>query len=545
MSGLVPPYDDTVRLSDMAGVADPTQPDGIFNDDTEQIIPYEIATENQNGIQQVADPAVIVIVKRTENEFIGRKKSYVIVAVLLCINLLNYMDRFTVAGVLYDIRQYYDLGDQESGLLQTVFIGSYMILSPVFGYLGDRYNRKHLMMGGIAFWTAITLASSFVPKHLFGVFLWLRGMVGIGEASYSTIAPTIIADLFVHDMRTKMLAIFYFAIPVGSGLGYVVGSEVAKLFGEWQYALRVTPVLGVVCLVLIFFLVREPSRGQAEGGAHLHSTDYLSDLRYLVRNKSFMLSTFGFTAVAFVTGALALWAPLYVYYSIRIQDPPGDLDKSTVSLIFGGITCAAGIIGVAAGAESARRYRKVNPRADPLVCAFGLITCMPFLYISLVVSEYSTTVTWILIFVGETLLCLNWSIVADILLGVVIPTRRSTAEAFQILVSHLLGDAGSPYLVGLVSDMVRGHNPEVARYEFVSLQYALYMTAFVAVLGGGGFLATALFYQKDRKTVELVVAKGLEQGLRAAAAEEILSTTNSSSSAVENSQPPTEKNEIA
>jgi hypothetical protein len=49
------------------------------------------------------------------------------------------------------------------------------------------------------------------------------------------------------------------------------------------------------------------------------------------------------------------------------------------------------------------------------------------------------------------LLCLNWSIVADMLLYVVIPTRRSTAEAFQILVSHALGDAGSPYVIGVVS----------------------------------------------------------------------------------------------
>ena len=56
-----------------------------------------------------------------------------------------------------------------------------------------------------------------------------------------------------------------------------------------------------------------------------------------------------------------------------------------------------------------------------------------------------------MIFIGETFLCLNWALVTDIVLYVVIPTRRSTAEAGQILFSHLLGDAGSPYLVGVVS----------------------------------------------------------------------------------------------
>uniref|UniRef100_A0A8C9KRN6 Protein spinster homolog 1 n=1 Tax=Panthera tigris altaica TaxID=74533 RepID=A0A8C9KRN6_PANTA len=92
--------------------------------------------------------------------------SALIVAVLCYINLLNYMDRFTVAGVLPDIEQFFDIGDSSSGLIQTVFISSYMVLAPVFGYLGDRYNRKYLMCGGIAFWSLVTLGSSFIPREM-------------------------------------------------------------------------------------------------------------------------------------------------------------------------------------------------------------------------------------------------------------------------------------------------------------------------------------------------------------------------------------------
>ncbi|CAH6793086.1 Spns1 [Phodopus roborovskii] len=92
--------------------------------------------------------------------------STLIVAVLCYINLLNYMDRFTVAGVLPDIEQFFSIGDSSSGLIQTVFISSYMVLAPVFGYLGDRYNRKYLMCGGIAFWSLVTLGSSFIPREM-------------------------------------------------------------------------------------------------------------------------------------------------------------------------------------------------------------------------------------------------------------------------------------------------------------------------------------------------------------------------------------------
>ena len=69
----------------------------------------------------------------------------------------------------------------------------------------------------------MTLLGSFVPSDYFWAFLLFRGLVGVGEASYTTVAPTIIADLFSNQLRTNMLTIFYFAIPVGSGLGYIVG----------------------------------------------------------------------------------------------------------------------------------------------------------------------------------------------------------------------------------------------------------------------------------------------------------------------------------
>lgn len=67
----------------------------------------------------------------------------------------------------------------------------------------------------------------------------------------------------------------------------------------------------------------------------------------------------------------------------------------SVALYFGIITCVAGIIGVFFGSESARWLRRINPRADPLVCAFGLIVCAPFLFLVIFVAKYNTTATWV------------------------------------------------------------------------------------------------------------------------------------------------------
>lgn len=109
------------------------------------------------------------------------------------------------------------MDDAQSGLLQTTFVISYMVCAPIFGYLGDRYSRRWIMILGVALWSGTTLIGSYMPTYL--SFMAFRALVGVGEASYSTIAPTIISDLFVNDIRSKMLAMFYFAIPVGSGFG--------------------------------------------------------------------------------------------------------------------------------------------------------------------------------------------------------------------------------------------------------------------------------------------------------------------------------------
>ncbi|XP_006819050.1 protein spinster homolog 1-like [Saccoglossus kowalevskii] len=425
-------------------------------------------------------------------------RAYVTVAILCFVNLLNYMDRFTVAGNLKDIQHFYSLTDAEAGALQTVFVCMYMVAAPVFGFLGDRYNRKIIMSFGIFMWTCFTLVGSFIPKQNVWIFFAMRGLVGIGEASYSTIAPTLIADLFVKGQRTRMLAVFYFAIPVGSGLGYVVGSEVAHAAGSWQWGLRITPVLGVVSLILIVGVLKEPQRGQSDTGHTVRATSYLQDLKALAGNHSYIWSCLGYVGVAWVAGCLSWWAPRYIQYAYALRGQSQD----SVALVFGGITVVTGIIGVGLGAESARRLRKYNQKADAWVCAFGLMACSPFLYLALVFTRSSEAMTWVMIFLGETCLSLNWAVTSDILLYVVTPTRRATANAFQMLASHLLGDATSPYIVGQISDFIRHGEQDTAFTQFYSLQYALYLNCFIAVLGGGCYLAVSLYIVYDKAKAE-------------------------------------------
>ena len=111
-----------------------------------------------------------------------------------------------------------------------------------------------------------------------------------------------ISDLFKSDNRSKVLALFYFAIPVGTGLGYIVGSEVAANVNDWRWGLRVTPFMGLIAISCIIFLLVDPPRGASEGSRLSAGRTPTEDLKGLAKNKSFVLSSVAFTCVAFCVG---------------------------------------------------------------------------------------------------------------------------------------------------------------------------------------------------------------------------------------------------
>nr|XP_037843370.1 protein spinster homolog 3 isoform X4 [Chlorocebus sabaeus] len=368
-----------------------------------------------------------------------RWRAYVAAAMLCYINLLNYMNWFIIAGVLLDVQEVFQISDSHAGLLQTVFIGCLLLSAPVFGYLGDRYSRKTTMSFGILLWSGAGLSSSFISP-------------------------------------------------------------------------QIMPCLEAVALILLILLVPDPPRGatetQGEGAAGGSRSSWCEDVRYLGKkwgtlscSWSFVWSTLGVTAMAFVTGALGFWAPKFllearVVHGLQppcFQEPCSNPD----SLIFGSLTIMTGVIGVILGAEAARRYKKVIPRAEPLICASSLLATAPCLYLALVLAPTTLLASYVFLGLGELLLSCNWAVVADILLSVVVPRCRGTAEALQITVGHILGDAGSPYLTGLIASVLRARRPDSYLQRFLSLQQSFLCCAFVIALGGGCFLLTALYLERD------------------------------------------------
>ncbi len=233
-------------------------------------------------------------------------------ALLLGINLFNYIDRQVLSAVLPLLELDADLFrptdrllEVKLGLLTSAFLVSYTVLAPVFGWFGDR-GRRWLVVGvGVAIWSQASGASGLAGSFL--VLLLTRCLVGVGEAAYGPVAPAMISDLFPERVRGKVMAYFYLAIPVGSALGFLIGGAIGEKYG-WRPAFLVT-LLGLLPAALCF-VMREPPRPARSAAA---APGYLAVLRELTGVRSFLLCCAGMTCTTFMLGGVAAWAPRYIF----------------------------------------------------------------------------------------------------------------------------------------------------------------------------------------------------------------------------------------
>src|SRR5437763_6380368 len=197
--------------------------------------------------------------------------------ILTALNFLNYIDRSVLFAVQPLVQTEFHLTNAQLGYLTSAFLIFYMIAAPFVGPLADRYSRKLIIVLGAIFWSGLTLLTAVT--HTYGELLLRHTLVGVGEATFVTIAPTFVADLFSEDKRGRILGVFYLAIPVGSAAGYLLGGYLAPGHG-WRFPFYIAAAPGFVLALLVSFL-QEPERGRFDT---LKETAARGTIRGLVGN---------------------------------------------------------------------------------------------------------------------------------------------------------------------------------------------------------------------------------------------------------------------
>jgi len=377
----------------------------------------------------------------------NRRDARAALAILTTINFLNYIDRYVLPAVFEPIKRDLHFTDTQLGLLNFAFMISYSITSPVFGRFGDLFVRKYLISAGVSIWSFATAGAGFA-RNFWQLFV-PRAMVGIGEASYATTAPAIIADFYEEERRGRALAVFYAAIPAGSALGFTLGGALAAGFG-WRTAFFAVGLPGLL-FALLALAIREPKRGAADKVAPADdcATPGLRETYWmLLHNSTYVVVTAGFVAYTFALGGLAAWAPAFLerYHG---------LSTASADRVFGGMTVVSGFLGTFAGGflgDYLLRYTRHSYLwlsglclfAGAPMAAIGLTARDPLLYLPA-------------IFMAEFFLFLNTGPLNAVVLGCVPAQIRATAMAVNIFFIHVLGDAVSPAIIGAISDRTTLH----------------------------------------------------------------------------------------
>jgi MFS family permease len=362
--------------------------------------------------------------------------------ILTSLNLLNYVDRYVASGALPKISADLHLKDSDSGLLFTVLILIYALVSPIAGWLGDRRARLPIAAVGVLVWSVATFGSGFAPT--LAVFLVMRALVGFGEASYAVVTPPVLSDYYPASQRPRALSVFYAAIPLGSAIGFIIGG----LVPSWRSAFFIAGGPGAA-LALLLLLLRDPPRGASDAAVATVAPKLSTKagLAVMSSRPSFIYNNAAQAIYTFTLGGLAAFMPTFFQ---RVRHLP--LEKA--SPMFGGILCLAGFVGTLAGGQINDRLATRSRTAAFDLSAYALIGSLPFTAFAILSPR--PAIFWPSIGITLFLVFLSIGPLNAAIANVLPANVRSQGFAVNVLAIHLLGDAISPYLIGLASDHMGG-----------------------------------------------------------------------------------------
>jgi MFS family permease len=294
-----------------------------------------------------------------------------VVGLLWPVALLNYMDRQMLAAmkssVMADIPS---IGTEANwGIMLGQFKWVYAFLSPVGGYIADRFSRRYTICASLFVWSAVTWATGHVTTYK-GLMI-ARSLMGISEAFYIPAALALIADF--HSPRTRSRAVgihqmaIYAGVIAGGFGGYV--ADAPKL--GWRFAFDAAGIAGILYAVPLAFLLRD-----APGGVRDVSAGTLrpgNRWRELLTNGSFILLVLYFTLPAMAAWVVRDWMPAILKQQFNIGQGKAGVSATLYWMV-------AAILSAFIGGWLADRWSQRTVRARIYVSAIGMAFIIPALF---------------------------------------------------------------------------------------------------------------------------------------------------------------------
>ena len=299
--------------------------------------------------------------------------AWLVVALLVPVALLNYLDRQMLASMKFSVmRDIPDIGlEAKWGTILALFKWVYAGLSPIGGYLADRYSRRHVIAGSLLVWSIVTWMTGHVTTY--EQLLVTRACMGISEAFYIPTALALIADYHVGPTRSRAVGFHQMGIYVGVIVGGF-GGYIADHPGlGWRWAFGACGLIGVIYALPLFFLLRNPSAPASAQASASQAVSPATVVRELLGNSSFILLVLYFTLPALAGWVVRDWMPAILKSEFGIGQ-----GLAGVSATF--YWQAAAIVGAIVGGWLADRWMRKNVRGRIYVSAIGMALIVPAMF---------------------------------------------------------------------------------------------------------------------------------------------------------------------
>jgi len=289
--------------------------------------------------------------------------AWFVVALLVPVALLNYLDRQMLAAMKFSLMtDIPDIGNEANwGKILALFKWTYAFLSPIGGYLADRFSRRHVIAGSLLVWSAVTWATGQVTSY--EQLMWTRAIMGVSEAFYIPAALALISDYHLGPTRSRAVGMHQMGIYIGIIIGGFSGYAADHPELGWRWMFELCGLIGVLYALPLFLLVRNAPR--AEAVAEPEKTSPAGALRELLSNRSFILLVLYFTLPAMAGWIVRDWMPAILKTEFGIGQGKAGVSATLYWMI-------AAIAAAIFGGWLADRWMKRTPRGRIYTSAIGM-----------------------------------------------------------------------------------------------------------------------------------------------------------------------------
>lgn len=382
-------------------------------------------------------------------------RAWLVVAMLWAVGGLNYLDRVIITTMRRSIETAIPMTESQFGLLTAVFLAVYAVLSPLAGFLADRFSRSHIILFSLLGWSAITWLTANVKT--FEQLLATRALMGVSEACYIPAAVALIVDYHRGPTRSLATGLHLTGAVVGAGLGGLGGWLAER--NDWTYPFQVFGLVGIgyACVIALFLRDCPPEEsGEAAAPVEKKSVHMGEAFSGLLGRRAFILALFFWGIYGLAVWGVIGWMPTYL--GERFQMAQGAAGLSAT-----GYLSVGALFGLLIGGAWADRWSLSNRHSRILVPFIGLCVAAPSILLASTASSLPWALAGLLAFgLARTFVDAN---MMPILCHISNPRHRATGYGLLNTFGCLAGGAAI-YGGGLLRDA----NVNVRRvFEFAGL----------------------------------------------------------------------------